>query len=98
MDRNTILCGIGQPLLLPTDHFARQGKIGHGTPRSLVVEYNRLAMAGRLSQTDIARDDGSVYLVTEMGNELGRNLIGQIVAWIMHGAQYAFDRQARISG
>jgi hypothetical protein len=72
-------------------HFAGEALVGQRAARFGIVEVDRLAMARRLGQAHVARDDRAQHLVAEMLGELQRNFVAEVVARVVHGAHEAFD-------
>lgn len=76
--------------------LAREREIGDRAARHAIIEKRGQTMAGRLGEADISRNDGAIYPVAEVGEELRRHLIREIVAGVVHGSEYPLDLQARI--
>src|SRR6185436_2892790 len=68
-----------------------EAEVRLGPPRSDVVEHDRLAVAGRLSQADIARDDRLVDPLAEDGADLFDDLAREVRAVVGHGHHDALD-------
>ena len=71
-------------------------KKGHRPLRRRVEDESRQAVAGRLGQTDVARDDGVEDLVAEVSLELLADLCLQGDAGIEHHAQDADHLERRV--
>src|SRR6202000_3224752 len=76
--------------------FAGEADVGHGAARPAIVEMNWLAVAGRLGKTHVARNDRAQHLVAKVLGELGRHLVAEVVAYVVHGAQQALDLEFRV--
>src|SRR5439155_12844777 len=72
--------------------------IALGAARSRVVNEHRLAIAWRLGQTDIARDDGGEDLVAEKVLQIVPHLAGKVSALVVHRQQDAFDGEGEVLG
>src|SRR5579863_1508676 len=83
--------GAGRLLLAAPQHLAGEGEVGQGAAGSGVVLQGGQPEARGLGQAYVARDQGAVDLVAEMHDELGRDLVGEVVARVEHGAQQALD-------
>lgn len=55
-------------------------------------------MAGRLGQTDAARNDGPEDLIFEELAQIGRNLPGEVGAIVVHGEQNPFNLKRMAEG
>src|SRR5579883_2478145 len=81
---------------LAPQHLAGQAEVRDRAARLAVVEVDRLAVAGRFGEADVARDDRAQQLVAEVLGQLRRDVVRQVVAHVVHGAQQALDLELRI--
>ena len=81
---------------MPAQVLTGQCQVGGGAAGTLVIAQHRQAMAGRLGQADIARHHGAVHLACKVLVQLGGDLVGQAVAWIVHRAQQPRYLQFRV--
>src|SRR5689334_12573303 len=72
--------------------------IGFGAARAGVVGQDRFSEAGRLSEADASRNNGSKDFFFEELAEVGLDLAGQVGAVVVHRQEDAFDSQAGIEG
>ena len=70
-------------------YFPRQRHIGHGSSRMTVIENGRQPVAGRFCESHVAGYHGPKHLISEILDELSRNIPRQAVARIIHGSQEA---------
>ena len=78
------------------EHFAREGEIRFGAARFDVVENHGHAVARRLAEADVARDDGAKHFLLEELPHVGRDLLSEIRALVEHREQHAFDVERRV--
>ena len=82
--------------LFTLDYFSRESQIGFAADTLEVIDQDRLAVGWRLGDTDIPRNDCLVHFAAHELAHVGDNLIGEIVARIVHGQHDAVDRQCRV--
>src|SRR3989440_7390814 len=83
-------------MALALDDLVRELDVGLAAGAVVVVEQDRLAVRGRLGHPDVAGDHGLVDLGAKEGAHLGRDLLGEGRARIVHGEHDALDLEARI--
>ncbi len=76
--------------------FLGELDIGNRTTGIGVVEDDREAVARRLGELDISRDDGAEHHISEMSFQLLKYLIGEAEPGIIHGQQESFDLESRL--
>src|SRR4051812_20970785 len=80
----------------PVDELTSDADIGLGTDRSNIVQYDRLAEAGRLGEPHVSRNDGLKDLRAEILAGLGSNLTRQVEPGVVHREQNTVDSQVGI--
>ena len=78
------------------DQLAGQADIGLRAGALEVVDQRRQAVARRLGQAHVARNDRLEHRLAEAGADVLRDRLRQIVAAVEHGQRDAEDRQLRI--
>ncbi len=86
------------PVDSPADDFVGQLHVALGADRCGVVQQNRLAETGRLTQADVARDGRFEDQVLEIASGILGHLVRQVGPFVEHGQQDAADMQGRGSG
>ena len=86
----------GAQLLLPLDDLGRQPQIGFAAHAFQIIDQHRLAVGRGFRHPHIARDNGVVDLAAHELAHVGDDLIGQVVARIVHGQHDAVDGEAGI--
>ena len=81
---------------LAAQHLAGQAHIGLRAGGAEVVEQDRLAVARRLGDADVAGDDGLVDLVAEEAARVGGDQVGEVVAAVEHGQHDPLQHQRRV--
>src|ERR1017187_9323107 len=84
--------GVGDAL----EDLLRQLQVGLGAARVGIVQQRRLAVAGRLGESNVARDGGLTHQVAEEAAQLGGHRLRQVGALVEHGQHHALDRQAGV--
>jgi hypothetical protein len=78
------------------DELVREGDVGLGAARSRVIEDHGHAVAWRLAEPNVARNDGAVDLITKELADVGAHLLAQVRAVVVHRQQHAFDGERGI--
>ena len=84
--------------LIAGEKLAGQLEIGLGSAGAGIVEGDGLAVAGRLSQANVARNHGAIEPLAEVLAQGLGHLLGQVGAVVVHGEQNAFDGDVGIEG
>src|SRR5207249_6375710 len=78
--------------LCPMDDLLCQADVTFSALRFDVIEQNRLAVARRFAQPNIAGNDRFKQLWPEESAKVLHHLIGEVRPLIKHGEEYAFNR------
>src|ERR1035438_6565569 len=84
--------------LIASQEFPSQFEVGFGAAGTRVVQSDRLAVAWRLSQADVAGNDGLVNDLAKVLAESLSDLLGEVGAVVVHRQQDALDGKVRIVG
>ena len=90
----TAFCGVAR--FHPAQHFAGEREIRVRALRLRLELERRDAVRRRLGEAHVARNDRAIELVAEMLLELGRDVLRERVARIVHRAQQALDLEPRV--
>ena len=74
----------------------RERHVGRGAARLHVVQHAGHAVARRLAQPNVARNDRVEHLLLEELADVARHLLAEIRAFVVHRQQHAFDVERRI--
>src|SRR5512138_902075 len=84
--------------LCAINDLLREPDIRLGSLRFNVVKQNGAAVARRLPETDVPRNDGCKHFLAEKRLQVGHHLIGKICSLIKHGQKNALELQPGIRG
>ena len=82
--------------LQPIADFLRQGPIGLGPLRRRIIGQHRQGVRRRFADSHIARDHRPEHQLAQIFAGVGLDLLGQVVAAIIHRQHNPFDPQVRI--
>src|SRR6185369_1426127 len=80
------------------EDFARERAIGFGAARLGVVENHWHAVARRLAESHVTRDDGAEDFLLEKIPDVARDLLSQVRALVEHREQHAVDVEPGVEG